>query len=242
VIFVVHIRFGFSVTRNSGKNLKNSIVIDMKSSKMLLKTWWVAIIVALCSIITIECNWYVVECKYAEIINRVVENIDIGILSAALFYILSDRIPYYVRKASCVSYIRSVMSDINNNLRWITISIAPLYLGTESDRRATFIKDFSECDLYKPLLGGNTTILESIEEHRNKIRNIAEHLFASYIEYLDPEELRFLKTILNSVLITQQIRPINFSIPEKDRIFMESNQEEFAQNIYHLYLLLSAKP
>ena len=92
-------------------------------------------------------------------------------------------------------------------------------------------------DLNEPFLGGSSkTILEQLNNYREKIIEISENLMSSYYAVMNDEEIEVVSEILNSFFVANVIVPIDHNVEDEYIDSYPNNQQEVCESIYDEYI------
>lgn len=168
----------------------------------------------------------------AESVNYTLETISYSVMAAIIFWVVNDLSSYSVRKKIAAKHIDRHIWTINVLIRQMIDAIEPFSLTQKRYSLDSFKHAFNSKDLYDGFYGGSRRIVDVYTEYKKRIEVIAEDLLASYSEYMTYQQLKYLDDLLNSFLIRHTICPKDFSIPEEERYFFPSNQEEVGESLY----------
>ncbi len=167
-------------------------------------------------------------------INYTFETISFSVLAAVIFWFINDFTAYNKRRKIAINHINRQIRTINELIRQMLNAIDPFSLESKRYSFESFMTKFNKLDLYDGFYGGSRAIVDVYSEYKRRIELIADSLLGSYSEYLSYDQLKYLDEILKSYLIRNTITPMDFAIPEEERRFYPSNQNEVGKSLYLL--------
>lgn len=205
-------------------------------NKLYRNLWWVMTIVSVVIIYVLRfTEWRPFVCHNPEDANYTMETLSYSIISASLFYVIIDYLPYISQKKAADKYINTCFGDIYESLRQLISFMYIFRLDINTIDREMFRKDFCNEDLLTPNFRGNLTKEDYINVEKEKIKSICTNLLSLYLRYLKPQEVEFIDKAINSYFIRVHLVPMIQNLDDEIRHFYDDNQEMIADSIYDLY-------
>ena len=170
----------------------------------------------------------------AKGINNSLLTLSYSLVAAGLFYFLNDWFPMRFRRHVAEAHVKREMRQLREQLRLCTFSLYPFNftMTKEEFMNVAGRKDFNE-----PFLGGSSkTILEQLNNYREKIIEISENLMSSYYAVMNDEEIEVVSEILNSFFVANVIVPIDHNVEDEYIDSCPNNQQEVCESIYDEYI------
>lgn len=174
---------------------------------------------------------------YTNSYASLILNLSVCLVTSAIFYFIVTFLPYHFMKKQKGKVIRVEFYRLNETLRLCRNSIySPFDFAVKPDEKKEedYIRDFEQTNFNECWVQSKTKY-ERFEEKRLQAKNIAEHLSAEQTLSLKQQEI--ISDLLSSVFANEELRPIPYDLPERDRISYPSNQEEMGKCVLRFYKL-----
>ena len=173
------------------------------------------------------------EAYNADGVNRILLTLSYSYAAAYLFFILHDWLPQRFRRRIAKNYIEREMRHLKELLRLCILLLYPFSSISETDlSKDKFMEIVGRKDLMAPSIIGSKTIIEQLNIYKKEITDISESLMSSYNNAMNNKQIKFVDELLNSYFILNNIRPINFDLPDKYIDSYPNNQWEVCESIY----------
>ena len=176
------------------------------------------------------------EAYNADGVNRILLTLSYSYTAAYLFYFLNDWLPMRLRRRIAQNYVEREMRQLKELLRLCILLLYPFSSISETDlSKDKFMEIVGRKDLMTPSVIGSKTIIEQLNIYKREITDISESLMSSYNNAMNAKQIKFVDELLNSYFILNNIRPINFDLPDEYIDSYPNNQWEVCESIYDNY-------
>lgn len=200
-------------------------------------TWTVLAIIALALCLNIEFRWFLVPCsneQAADTWNKIILTLSYSYISAVIFHVIVNYLPYKVKQKTMAPYIQRKMKQLKDLLHQAKLSvISPFDFSCEESKynRESYIELFSQANLTEGTFFDTskkkTTYLQEIREN---VDYTIDQLLA-YRDLLTDEQLSFINRIAKSPFITQKL----YANDEEGCPGEYKNQKEIGECIFDIY-------
>lgn len=185
----------------------------------------------------IEFCWFLIPCsseQTAEIWNRIILTLSYSYISAVIFHVIVNYLPYKVKQKTMAPYIQRKMKQLKDLLHQAKLSvISPFDFNRDESNynRERYVELFSKTNLTEGAFFDSgkkkTTYLQEIREN---VDYTIDQLL-TYRDLLTDDQLSFINHIAKSPFITQKL----YANDEEGCPEEYKNQKEIGECIYDIY-------
>ena len=180
------------------------------------------------------------EFEKAKDYNELILAIFVGIFASCFFFWINEYIPQRELNKTMKDLIDNDIRTITNKLRDSIMIIYNPYQNffqmKQIPKFEQFLTDFEKFD-FNEVKYDKVTYKQIFIQNQSAIKDKSKCLMNEYNRFMTIAQLRYIRNILKSTFIYQELEPLDQCLQDDLKICFPNNQQEIGASLYFLYKL-----